>query len=58
MTEMKQNRFTEDQIIGFLKEAQAGLPVKELCRRGGFRCNVLSMAIQIWRDGGIGGQTA
>ncbi|WP_341460180.1 transposase, partial [Pandoraea pnomenusa] len=23
-------RFTEEQIIGFLKEAEAGLPVKEL----------------------------
>ena len=25
-------RFTEAQIIGFLREAEAGLPVKELCR--------------------------
>ena len=29
-------RFTETQIIGFLKEAQAGVPVKELCRKHGF----------------------
>lgn len=29
-------RFSEEQIIGFLREAQAGLPVKELCRRHGF----------------------
>ncbi len=29
-------RFTEEQIIGFLREAEAGLPVKELCRRHGF----------------------
>jgi putative transposase len=29
-------RFTEEQIIGFLKEADAGLPVKELCRKHGF----------------------
>lgn len=29
-------RFTEEQIIGFLKEAQAGVPVKELCRKYGF----------------------
>ena len=28
--------FTEEQIIGFLQEAEAGLPVKELCRRHGF----------------------
>lgn len=29
-------RFTEEQIIGFLREAEAGLPIKELCRRQGF----------------------
>lgn len=29
-------RFTEEQIIGFLKEAEAGVPVKELCRTHGF----------------------
>ena len=29
-------RFTEAQIIGFLKEAQAGVAVKELCRKHGF----------------------
>ena len=29
-------RFTEAQIIGFLKEAQTGVPVKELCRKHGF----------------------
>jgi putative transposase len=26
-------RFTEAQIIGFLTEAQGGVPVKELCRK-------------------------
>ena len=29
-------RFSEEQIIGFLREADAGLPVKDLCRRHGF----------------------
>jgi len=29
-------RFTEEQIIGFLKEAEASMPVKELCRKHGF----------------------
>ena len=28
-------RFTDEQIIGFLKEAEAGTPVKELCRSTG-----------------------
>ena len=29
-------RFTEEQIIGFLKEAEAGVAVKELCRQHRF----------------------
>ena len=29
-------QFSEEQIIGFLKAADAGMPVKELCRRHGF----------------------
>ena len=33
---MKQKRYTEAQILGFLKEAEAGIPVKELCRKHGF----------------------
>lgn len=28
--------FTGEQIIGFLKQAEAGVPVKELCRQHGF----------------------
>ncbi len=29
-------RYTEERIIGFLKEADRGMPVKELCRKHGF----------------------
>ena len=29
-------RFSEEQIIGFLKQAEAGVPVMELCRQYGF----------------------
>ncbi|PTX58601.1 putative transposase [Sulfitobacter mediterraneus] len=32
---MKRSRFSEEQIIGILKEHQAGLGAKELCRRHG-----------------------
>ena len=29
-------RFTEVQIVGFLREAEAGVTVKDLCRKHGF----------------------
>jgi putative transposase len=29
-------RYSEEQIIRFLREADAGLPVKDLCRKHGF----------------------
>jgi putative transposase len=32
---MKRGRFNEEQIIGVLKEAEAGAKVSELCRRHG-----------------------
>ena len=30
------NRFSEEQIIGFLQQAEAGVAIKELCRQHGF----------------------
>ena len=39
-------RFTEAQIIGFLREAEAGLAVKELCRRHGFS----EASYYLWRS--------
>ncbi len=33
---MKTSRFSEEQIIGFLRQAEAGVSVKEVCRTGGF----------------------
>jgi len=32
---MKRSRFTEEQIIGILKEHEAGVAVAELCRKHG-----------------------
>ena len=39
-------RFSERQIIGFLREAEAGLPVKDLCRRHGFS----EASYYLWRS--------
>lgn len=32
---MKRKRYSEEQIIGVLKEAEAGVPVKDVCRKHG-----------------------
>lgn len=32
---MKKSKFSETQIVGILKEADAGMPVKDLCRKHG-----------------------
>jgi len=32
---MRKSRFTEEQIIAVLKEGEAGIPAKELCRKHG-----------------------
>jgi putative transposase len=39
-------RYSEEQIIGFLGEADAGMPIKELCRRHGFS----EASYYLWRS--------
>jgi len=43
-------RFAEEQIIAFLREADAGMPIKDLCRRHGFS----EASYYLWR-GKFGG---
>ena len=39
-------RYSEKQIIGFLREAEAGMPVKELYRKHGFS----EASYYLWRN--------
>ncbi len=32
----EKEKYTEEQIIGFLRQVEAGMAVKELCRKHGF----------------------
>lgn len=32
---MKKSKFTETQIVSILKQADAGVPIKDLCRQAG-----------------------
>ena len=33
---MRKSRYTDEQIIGFIKQTDAGMSVADLCRREGF----------------------
>lgn len=39
-------RYSEEQIISFLKEADAGVPIKDLCRKHGFS----EASYYLWRS--------
>ena len=42
---MRKSRFSEEQIIGILKEHQAGMPVADLCRKHG----ISDATLYTWR---------
>lgn len=33
---MRNSKYSEEQTIGFLMQVEAGMPVKDACRKGGF----------------------
>lgn len=33
---MRKSKYTEEQIIGFLRQVEAGMALKDLCRKHGF----------------------
>ena len=39
-------RFTDEQVIGFLREAESGVAIKDLCRRHGFS----EASYYLWRS--------
>jgi len=43
---VKKSRFTEAQIVGILKQLDAGTPATELARKHGIHANT----IRLWRD--------
>lgn len=47
---MKKSRFTTEQIIGFIKQADAGMAVSELARQNGFS-PASFYAWRAWYDG-------
>ena len=56
---MKRSRFTEEQIIGVLREQEAGASVAELCRKHGISsATCLSLEGKVRRDGCFRGEAA
>jgi putative transposase len=35
MSDMKKSKHSEEQIIGYLKQVEAGIPLKDMCRKVG-----------------------
>ena len=51
---MRTSKFSEEQIIGFLRQAEAGMPIKQSGRKHGFSGVVLEAAR--WVRGGDAGE--
>lgn len=47
---MRMSRYTEEQIIGFIRQLDAGMTAAEVCRKGGFSTATLYK----WRSRFVG----
>ena len=48
---MKKSRFSKEQIIGILKQGEAGVKTADLCREHGISGDVLRLEAEVRRDG-------
>lgn len=54
---MKRGRFSEEKIVGILKEHEAGRRIAELARERSQRGDTVRLEEQVRRDGGWGNAT-
>ena len=47
---MKRSRFTEQQVIGVLREQQAGLKTADVCRKHGISADKGDPASKVWEE--------
>ncbi len=46
---MRASKYSEEQIIGFLRQAEAGMPIKEIGRKHGFTFDEVAFQV-LWKQ--------